>query len=94
MVITVKLIGILRHAAGAGELILDHKGTISMKELMGELTRKLPALTRSLIDTQPEDPAPNALIFVNGREISILNGLNTIVKDGTEVVLVPVVHGG
>jgi molybdopterin converting factor small subunit len=31
---------------------------------------------------------------VNGREISVLNGLDTILKDGDEVVFVPVVHGG
>jgi molybdopterin converting factor small subunit len=31
---------------------------------------------------------------VNGKEISVLNGLDTVLKDGDEVVFVPVVHGG
>jgi molybdopterin converting factor small subunit len=34
------------------------------------------------------------LVLVNGREISVLNGLETRVKDEDEVVFVPVVHGG
>ena len=41
-----------------------------------------------------EDPKSNALILLNGKEISVLNGLQTKVKDGDEVVFVPVVHGG
>ncbi|MFX0092174.1 MAG: MoaD/ThiS family protein, partial [Candidatus Hodarchaeota archaeon] len=37
---------------------------------------------------------PNALILVNGKEISVLNGLETQVEDGDKIVLVPVSHGG
>lgn len=94
MVITVRFAGALRHAAGVGELILDYEGGVSIRELVTELIRKLPALTRGLIDQQLEDPKPIALILVNGREISVLNGLDTSVRDGSEVVLVSVVHGG
>ena len=94
MAITVKFVGALRHVSGAGELALDCKGDISIRELMNEITKEMPALKRSLIDQQLEDPRPNALILVNGREISVLNGLETNLKDGDEIVLVPVVHGG
>jgi molybdopterin converting factor small subunit len=31
---------------------------------------------------------------VNGKEISVLQGLETVIKDGDEVVFVPVLHGG
>jgi MoaD family protein len=94
MVITVKFIGALRHVTGAGEFALDCKGNVSIRELISKITKKLPALTQSLIDQQLEDPRPNVLILVNGREISVLNGLDTITQDGNEVVLIPVVHGG
>jgi len=94
MAITVKFVGALRHVSGAGELALDCKGDISIRELMNEITKERPALKRSLIDQQLEDPRPNALILVNGKEISVLSGLETKLKDGDEIVLVPVVHGG
>jgi MoaD family protein len=93
MTITVKFIGALRHASGVDELTLDCKD-VSIRELMDEITKATPALRRSLIDQQLEDPRPNALILVNGREISVLDGLETSLKDGDEIVLVPVVHGG
>jgi molybdopterin synthase sulfur carrier subunit len=94
MAITVKFVGALRHVSGAGELALDCKGDISIRALINEITKEMPVLKRSLIDQQLEDPRPNALILVNGREISVLNGLETKLKDGDEIVLVPVVHGG
>jgi molybdopterin synthase sulfur carrier subunit len=61
---------------------------------MNQIIKELPKLKRSLIDQQLEDPRPNTLILVNGREISVLDGLETQVKDGDEVVLIPFVHGG
>jgi molybdopterin synthase sulfur carrier subunit len=94
MAINVKFIGALRHVSGAGELALNCKDNVSIRELMREITEEVPALTRSLIDQQLEEPTLNVLILVNGREISVLNGLETNLQDGDEVVLVPVVHGG
>jgi MoaD family protein len=94
MAIIVKFIGALRHVSSASELALNCKGNVSIRELMREITKEVPALMRSLIDQQLEEPTPNVLILVNGREISVLNGLETTLQNGDEVVLVPVVHGG
>ena len=94
MAITVKFVGALRHFSDVGELALDCKGYSSVGEVVNELVKEVPDIKRNLIDQQLEDPRPNALILVNGREIGVLNGLETKLKDGDEVVLVPVVHGG
>ncbi|MCW4046554.1 MAG: MoaD/ThiS family protein [Candidatus Bathyarchaeota archaeon] len=94
MAITVKFVGALRHAAGAEKLSLDIAEGFSMRKLLGELTRRAPELKRSLINQHVGDAELNALVLVNGREISVLGGLNTAVKDGDEVVFVSVVHGG
>ena len=94
MTITVKFVGSLRHVSGVNELALSRKAGCSVKKLVTEIAGELPELKRSLIDSQLEDPRPNALILVNGREISVLDGLETRLMDGDEVVFVPVVHGG
>jgi molybdopterin synthase sulfur carrier subunit len=94
MAITVKFLGALRHISGVGELALNVKDAISIKELMNEIVREISALKQSLIPQQLEDLRSNTLILVNGREISVLNGLETKLKDGDEIVFVPVVHGG
>ncbi|MEM2754794.1 MAG: MoaD/ThiS family protein [Candidatus Methanomethylicia archaeon] len=36
----------------------------------------------------------DVLVFVNGVEINVLSGLNTVLKRGDEVVFLPTVHGG
>ena len=92
--VTLKFIGALRQASGADKLMMDCKNGASLLDLVNAITEELPALRRNLLDEQLEEPKPNALILVNGREISVLDGLETKLKDGDEVVFVPVVHGG
>jgi molybdopterin converting factor small subunit len=33
-------------------------------------------------------------MLVNGKDISVLDGVETLLKDGDEVTLVPILHGG
>ncbi len=94
MVVTLKFLGALRHASGKDTVTLDCIENTSVLDLVNLATANAPALRRNLLDEQLEPPKPNALILVNGREISVLNGLDTKVRDGDEVVFVPVVHGG
>jgi molybdopterin converting factor small subunit len=94
MVITVKFIGVFRSASGKGKLSLNFGNTVLLREAIKEMARQLPQIKRLLIDPELEDPRPNTLMLVNGKEIGVLNGLDTVLEDGDEVVLVPVVHGG
>ena len=94
MVITVRLIGAFRNASDKGKLTITSEGTISLRKAIKEIVKELPKLKKVLIDPELENPRPNTLILVNGKEISVLNGLDTMLEDGDEVVFVPVVHGG
>ncbi len=93
MTITVKLVGALRHASGVSARSLNCE-ECSLKDLVKKLTRQSPELKRNLVAGESKNSRPNSLILVNGKEISVLNGLETSLKDGDEVVFVPVVHGG
>ena len=65
-----------------------------IKELVAKISQEMPQLQKSFSDQQTGDSSSNALMLVNGREISVLNGLETKLNDGDEIVFVPVVHGG
>ena len=93
MDITVKFVGALRHASGRDACLINCEEG-SVKELLYKLILQRPELKETLIHEELGDPRPNGLILVNGREISVMKGLNTSLKDGDEVVLVPVAHGG
>ena len=94
MTVNLKFLGALRHISGKDQLALECREGASILNILDTLTMQAPALRRNLLDEQLETPKPNALILVNGKEISVLNGLDTKMKDGDEVVFVPIVHGG
>jgi len=93
MTITVKFVGALRNTSGAGIRVFNYE-KCTVKDLIYRIIGESPEARRDLIAGELKEPRTNALILVNGREISVLNGLETTLKDGDEVVFVPVVHGG
>ncbi|MEM3622357.1 MAG: MoaD/ThiS family protein [Candidatus Bathyarchaeia archaeon] len=94
MVVTVNFIGVFRTISNRDKIDIKIEDTVTLKEVIKKIVEKFPTLKRTLVDPELEDPRPNALILVNGKEISVLNGLETLLKDGDEVVLIPVIHGG
>ncbi|MGQ9460794.1 MAG: MoaD/ThiS family protein [Candidatus Bathyarchaeaceae archaeon] len=93
--IKVRLLGVLRGLSGEGLVSVESEEPTTVRKVIQKLTEAFsPEFKRVLIDPELEDPRPNALILVNEKEISVLQGLETKVNDGDEIVLVPVSHGG
>ncbi len=93
MPLTLKFIGALRQISGKTQLTVSFQEGISLKDLLTKISPEMPQLDKTFSD-QPNDSRSNALILINGREISVLNGLETKLNDGDEIVFIPVVHGG
>jgi len=94
MALTIKFIGALRHISAKTQLTINYEEGMSLRQLMAKILQEVPPIEKLLSDLQPDDSRFNGLILVNGREISVLNGLETKLNDGDEIVFVPVVHGG
>ena len=94
MTVSVKFIGSFRGISGEDRLQLKFGRSVSMRVLVKKTVEKLPKLKPSLIDLETGEPRRTMLVLVNGKEISVLNGLETRVKDEDEVIFIPVVHGG
>jgi len=92
--VTIKFFGVFRSITGKNKVVIKFKDANSLKEAIKEIVEEMPRLERTLIDPDLEDPRPNTLILVNGKEISVLNGLETMLKDGDEVIFIPVLHTG
>jgi molybdopterin converting factor small subunit len=92
----VKLYGVLKTAAKTERLELDFESPISIRQLVNRLVSVIarPEFETYLIDADTKDPRPNALILVSGTEIGALNGIDSTLRDGDEVVFLPVAHGG
>jgi len=94
--VRVRLYGVLKTAAGREEIKLDLETGSSVRQLVGKLVDAVgqPEFEAYLIDADLRDPRPNALIMVCGTEVGALSGLDTSLRDGDEVVFLPVAHGG
>jgi len=94
--VRVKFYGVLKTAANTGGLELDFDGSVSVRQLVSKLVNVIGRneFERYLIDADLKDPRPNALILVSGTEVGALNGIDTELRDGDEVVFLPVAHGG
>jgi len=93
--VRVRLLGVFRGISGRGQLRIELEEPAVIREVIQRLVESFsPEFNQVLIDPELSDPRPNALILVNGREIGVLEGLETEVKEGDEIVLIPVSHGG
>ena len=93
--VEVRLLGTFQRLSGKKRFQLKLKEPATVKEVVLKLTEMFSSeFGRVLVDSQLDDPGPNALILVGGKEIGALQGLETEVKDADEVVLLPRVHGG
>ena len=89
-----RLLGVFSSILDKNQISLKPKNP-TVKDAILLLAESLPSDAKHLlIDPELNDPRPNALILVNGKEINVLQGLETILKDGDEVTLIPVSHGG
>lgn len=92
--VAVRFVGSLRNLAGKSKITLKFEKNTALREVVKRITEKFPEMGKTIIDPELGDPRPNTLIIVNGKEISVLNGLETLLTNGDEVVFIPVSHGG
>jgi molybdopterin converting factor small subunit len=93
--IEIRLVGIFQRVTGKKFIKLRVKEPVSVRTIILKLLKKFSEeFKQVLINSQLDDPIPNALILVGGKEINSLQGLETTIKDTEEIVLVPIAHGG
>jgi molybdopterin converting factor small subunit len=97
LTITVKVrtLGVFKELFGNKLLTIKLKKNGTVRSVVQKLADSLSNKTKGfIVDSEINNIWINALILVNGKEISVLNGLETAVSDGNEIVLLPVSHGG
>jgi molybdopterin synthase sulfur carrier subunit len=93
MALTFQISGPLRELAGnRSEVQIDGAaGTLS--EALARLWAEHPAF-RDRVITELGDLRPHVNIFVDGQSVRDSGGLNTPVRDGAEIFILPAISGG
>ena len=91
MAVLVKLPTILRKHAG-GEPRVDADGG-TLRELLGDLEARFPGITKNVVT---EDGGLHRFVnvYVNDEDVRYLGSLETEVKEGDTVSILPAVAGG
>ncbi len=94
MSLKVRMLGVLLEVGGSKEQTIDVVEGATIDSVIRDLMAEDERLEGVLWDKQVNSPLPNALIMLDGIEVNNLEGLETPVKRGQELVLLSVVHGG
>lgn len=94
MSLKVRMLGVLREAGGSKEQTIEVVEGATIDSVIRDLMAEDERLEGVLWDKEVDSPLPNALIMLDGIEVNNLEGLETPVKRGQELVLLSVVHGG
>lgn len=97
MTIKVRLIGVLQGLAGRSEIrVKPGKRRLTVSEAVLQLCSSTAnrELERAIIDPVSRTVGSNVIVLVNDKDISVLKGPDTLIKDSDTITLVPVSHGG
>jgi molybdopterin synthase sulfur carrier subunit len=63
-----------------------------VRAILDDLIERFPGLRTQLVED--DDIAPFVNVYVEGEDVRTLDGLETAVKDGATVILLPAMAGG
>lgn len=90
---TIKLLATLRDVAGAKAITVPLRDGETVREFIAALSDHHPTLWNLIVT--PDGELTGAVhVFVNGRNIQWLSGLDTVLTARDEVILIPPSAGG
>jgi molybdopterin converting factor small subunit len=92
--VVVKFLGTFQKLSGKKSINLTFKNHLTVKDLLNKLTEIFPKFKEILLDAHLNYQQSNSLVIINGKEISALKGIETEVQDSSEIVFIPLIHGG
>ncbi|MEM2214056.1 MAG: ubiquitin-like small modifier protein 1 [Candidatus Nezhaarchaeales archaeon] len=93
MKVKVKFFALIREVTGVKEVEEEVEDGVTVRKLLEKLCEKMPKKFQNFIFNGRE-VSKNLIILVNRKGIRELDGLETKLKDGDEVALLPPVSGG
>jgi len=91
--VTVKFFAYIRESVGTSEVVLDLNDNSKILDLVNILIDKYPAI-RNLVLNEIGDLKDDLLYLLNGRDIRVMQGLNTKISEDSVFAILPPFSGG
>lgn len=93
--VRVRAIGPIRRILGARELDISLEAGMTAESLLRHLNQRYgDVLAPWVTDGEGRITGQYVRILVNGRDLFVLDGLGTILRDGDVVSIIPMITGG
>jgi molybdopterin synthase sulfur carrier subunit len=95
MKVKVKFFALVRELTGKREEIVDLNDQATVRTLLGKLVEEYGVKFRDYIfDPVSQEPRGHVQFLMDGRNITLMQGLDTALKEGTSLAILPPVGGG
>ena len=95
MKVSVRLFTTLRELAGKDEEIFEFEmGSVAVNDVLERLVKQHGESFKNYLYNEKEIVREHLQILVNGKSIDLLEELDTLLKEGDEIAIVPPVGGG
>jgi MoaD family protein len=95
MKVKVKFFALVRELTGKREEIVDLNDQATVRTLLGKLVEEYGVKFRDYIfDPASMEPRGHIQFLMDGRNIALMQGLDTALKEGTSLAILPPVGGG
>jgi len=95
MKVKVKFFALVREFTGKREEIVDLNDQATVRMLLGKLVEEYGVKFRDYIfDPVSQEPRGHVQFLMDGRNITLMQGLDTALKEGTSLAILPPVGGG
>ncbi len=92
MKVKIRFLGFLARLYGCEEAAVEIPENCTLRDLMKVIVKRKTKFKNAVLNN--EGFKETVLTLINQKDIGVLNGLDTKLKDGDEVIFIPVSHGG
>jgi MoaD family protein len=95
MKVKVKFFALVRELTDKREEVVDLDDQATVRTLLGKLVEEHGAKFRDYVfDPASKEPRGHIQFLIDGRNISLMRGLDTTLKEGASLAILPPVGGG
>jgi len=95
MKVTVKFFALVRELTGKREEVVDLDDQATVRTLLSKLVDEHGVKFRDYIfDPVSKEPRGHLQFLMDGRNVALMQGLETILKEGASLAILPPVGGG